>query len=165
MILFHRIDGNENSIFYSHLYLCALLVCISNFIVLPYLLFGCCVFSQILFSQDRRFLPSNKKEWLIVLETISISSTMMVASLAVRLRFPLLLSTRHFLIPCHPFTAEINCYVPDRLNVTFRTRGAQALRRQITSKSQRWGLPYAHSRTDAPSSALIICRQPSFNYL
>ena len=135
--------------------------------------------------------PSNKKEWLIVLETISTSSTMMVASLAVISRFPLILSARHFLIPCHPFTVKINCYVPDKLIVTFRTRfwsrplsstyscgtstitheglppcscthWSQDFRRQATGKSRWLGRPHARLRSDASSSA-CICRQPSIN--
>ena len=123
------------------------------------MLFDCCVFSQILFLKTVIVHPSNKKEWLIVLKIISISFTIMIARLAVRSCFPLLLSAQHFPIPCHPFTVEINCYVLDRLIVTFRTR---FLVRPLlsphsfgTSTITREGLP-SRSRTHQPQA---LCRQ------
>ena len=93
---------------------------------------------------------------MIVLETIPTSYTTMVASLAVRSRVPLLLSTRHFLISCHPFTAEINCHMPDRLLVIFCTRFlvpsavVTALLRNSGDHARGHPVPFLHS--PAPGS-------------
>ena len=125
-----------------------------------------CIFPRSSFLKTVVVHPSNKKEYLIVLETISISFTVVVASLAVRSRFPLLLSARHFLIPCHPFTAEINCYVRQQVDcyIPHAFFGLVCCYHRTPAelpRSRARGIPVPFSHSPAPGSLSPSHRQES----